>query len=218
MAPVAGPAAAAVALASPQEAHPEHDDFAAQVRRVQDELAESVERAGLARDPYRFVTAAVAHTLGVFPSLLERLEKAVERARQPVDPAALQRLEDAAASGAAKRAAELARAANMRTFLLAGTIAACSVLAAVAGGFWWGQHAQAVTIASTEAGVSAAFRNGPGAAATWLELIQANDGNLVREACAKSTVKAADGRRACAVGLWVDRLPNPPPRTEPISR
>jgi hypothetical protein len=45
-----------------------------------------------------------------------------------------------------------------------------------------------------------------------------NDGNLVREACAKSTVKTADGRRACAVGLWVDLLANPPPRTEPASR
>ena len=214
MAPVGGRAAVPATSASPED----EGGFAEQIRRAQDELGESVERAGLARDPYRFVTGAIAHTLGVFPSLLERLEAAVERARQPVNPAALQRLETAAASGAAKRAAELARAANLRTFLLAGTIAACAVLAAGVGGFWWGRHGQAVAIASTEAGVMAAFRDGPGAAASWLGFMHANDGNLVREACAKSTVKAADGRRACAVGLWVDLLPNPPPRTEPAMR
>ena len=214
MAAVAGQAARAPEPPSPGT-QAEEEDFAAQIRRVQDDLTESVERAGLARDPYRFVTGAMAHALGVFPSLLERLEDAVERARQPVDPAALQRLEQAAATGAAKRAAELARAANRRTLVLAGTITACAVLAAGAGGFWWGRHTQAVAIASTEAGVGAAFRDGPSAAATWLDLMQANDGNLVRDACAKSTVKAPDGRRACAVGFWLDRLPNPPPRTEP---
>ena len=214
MAAVGGRAAVPAAPATPED----EDGFAAQIRQAQTELADSVERAGLARDPYRFVTGAIAHTLGVFPSVLERLEGAVERARQPVDPAALQRLEAAAASGAAKRAAELARAANLRTFLLAGTITAVVVLAAGAGGFWWGRHTQAVEIASTEAGVAAAFRDGPGAAAAWLNFMQANDGNLVRDVCAKSTVKTADGRHACAVGLWVDLLPNPPPRTEPIRR
>jgi hypothetical protein len=113
---------------------------------------------------------------------------------------------------------KLARAANLRTFLLAGTIAAVTALAAGAGGFWWGRHTQALEIASTEAGVAAAFRDVPGAAAAWLNFMQTNDGNLVRDVCAKSTVKTADGRHACGVGLWVDPLPNPPPRTEPIRR
>jgi hypothetical protein len=205
-------------LPAPPAPKPAEDDFAVQIRQLQAELAESVQRGGLARDPYRFVTEALAHTLGVFPSVLDRLEDAVVRARQPVDPAALQRLEDAASSGAAQRAAELARAANLRTFLLAGVIAACAVLAAGAGGFWWGRHAQVEAIASTEAGLTAAFRDGSGAAAFWLAFMQANDGNLVREACAKSTVRAPDGRHACAVALWVDLLPNPPPRTEPTAR
>src|SRR4051812_39690638 len=93
-----------------------------------------------------------------------------------------------------------------------------AVFAAGAGGFWWGRHTQAVEIASTETGIAAAFRDGPGAAAAWLNFMQANDGNLVRDVCAKSTVKTADGRHACAVGLWVDLPPNPPPRTEPIRR
>jgi hypothetical protein len=203
------------ATPAPEQAE---QDFTAQIRQLQDELADSVERGGLARDPYRFVTGALAHTLGVFPSVLDRLEDAVVRARQPVDPAALQRLETAAASGAAKRAAELARASNLRTFLLAGTIAASAVLVAGAGGFWWGRHTQEEAIASTEAGLAAAFRDGPDAAASWLTFMQTNDGNLVREACAKSTVRTPDGRRACAVGLWVDLLPNPPPRTEPTTR
>lgn len=214
MAAVGEQAARPAAPPAPQD----EDGFAAQIRRAQDELAESVERAGLARDPYRFVTAAIAHTLGVFPSVLERLEAAVERARQPVDPASVQRLETAAASGAAKRAAELARAANRRTMLTAVAAVVGALIVTGTGGYWWGYHAQTAAITSTEAGVAAAFRDGPGAAASWLGFMQANDANLIREACAKSTVKAADGRHACAVGLWVDRLPNPPPRTEPASR
>src|SRR4051812_10085870 len=181
----------------------------------------------------RFPLGALAVTLGaqhrlhvdsvrrlraVVAGVEQQMSAAIEVARQPVDPAAIRRLETAAAGGAAKRAAELARAANLRTFLLAGTITAVAVLAAGAGGFWWGRHTQAVEIASTEAGITAAFRDGPGAAAAWLNFMQANDGNLVRDVCAKSTVKTPDGRHPCAVGLWGDLPPNPPPRTEPIRR
>jgi hypothetical protein len=140
------------------------------------------------------------------------------RARQPLDPTALVRLEQAAAKGADRRAAELARAHNRRTVLLAVLTMIATFLVAGAGGFWWGHSAQTAAITSTEAGVSAAFRDGPAAASGWLNLMRANDGNLVREACTASTVKTADGGRACEVGLWVDPPTNPTPRTEPIRR
>ncbi len=87
-----------------------------------------------------------------------------------------------------------------------------------AGGFWWGQRTQAAAITSTEAGVGAAFRDGSDAAEVWLGLMRANDGKQVREACAGSTVTTAGGRRACAIGLWLDRPANPAPRTERAGR
>jgi hypothetical protein len=195
------------------------DEFATQIRQAQDELSESVERAGLARDPYRFVVGAIAHTLGVFPSVLQRLERAVERARQPIDPASLERLEAAAASGAARRAAELARASNLRTFLLAGTITACTLLATGAGGYWWGRHAQVEAIVSTEAGLAAtAFRDGPAAAASWLNLMRSNDVDIMLATCTGKAVVVVDGRRACGLAAWLDPPPNPPPRTRPASK
>ena len=195
------------------------DEFATQVRQAQDELADSVERAGLARDPYRFVAGAIAHTLGVFPAVIHRLERAVERARQPIDPASLERLEAAAASGAARRAADLARASNLRTFLLAGTIAACAVLAAGAGGYWWGRHAQVREIATTEAGLAAAtFQDGPAAAASWLNLMRSNDVATMLATCTGKAVVVVDGRRACGLGAWLDPPSNPPPRMMPASR
>ena len=208
------------AVAQPAPAAAEDgDEFATQIRQAQDELADSVERAGLARDPYRFVAGAIAHTLGVFPSVIQRLERAVERARQPIDPASLGQLEAAAASGAARRAAQLARAANLRTFLLAGTITASTVLAAGAGGFWWGRHAQVVEVASTEAGlVATAFRDGPAAAASWLNLMRANDVETMLATCTGKAVVVVDGRRACGLGAWLDPPLNPPPKTMPASR
>ena len=79
------------------------------------------------------------------------------------------------------------------------------------------RHLAAATIVLVCVGRLGA-QDGPAAASTWLNFMQANDGNLVREACAKSTFKTADGRRACAVGLWVDppTQPAPPYRGPPV--
>jgi hypothetical protein len=194
------------------------DTLETKVRAAQAELQFGIERAGLRDDPFRHPLQALSSMMGLFPDLVEDLTAAIDRARQPLDPAALVRLEQAAAKGADRRAAELARAHNRRTLLLAVVAMIGTFVVAGAGGFWWGHSAQTAAIASTEAGLSAAFRDGPAAASGWLNLMRANDGNLVRDACTASTVKTADGRRACAIGLWVDPPTNPTPRTEPIRR
>lgn len=113
------------------------DPFADLVRQAQDDLAQGVERAGLARDPYRFLMGALSHALGVFPAFVQRLDGAIDHARQPVDPAAvertIERLEKAAARGADLRAADLARAHNRRTLVTYGGAFAVGILVAAGG-------------------------------------------------------------------------------------
>ncbi len=163
------------------------DPFDILVREAQAELAEGVQRAGLARDPYRHLMAALSHALGIFPALVQRLDQVehhgggsidpelravasdikqqlsatLEAARQPADPAVVDRLEKAAARGADRRSVELARAHNLRTLLTYGGAFVAAVVAAAIGGAVWDRNNQVATVRSTEAGVSAAFRDGP---------------------------------------------------------
>lgn len=190
------------------------------IGRLQDDpLADLVEAMAQALGvQHEIHRASVLQSRQASAHLEEQLRAALHEARQPLDPAALVRLEEAAATGADRRAAHLARAHNRRTVLTAVAAVAATLVLTGTGGYWWGQRAQTAAIASTEAGVSAAFRDGPAAAATWLNLMRANDGNLVQEVCAASTVKTADGRRACGLGLWLDVTADPLPRTEPARK
>ena len=206
--------AASSTAAPPAPAAASGDPFVAQVLQAQDELARSVERAGLTRDPYRFVMGALSHSLGLFPAFVQRLDAAIDHARQPIDHAAVERLEAAAASGAARRAGELARAHTLRTVLAGAAVLAGAVLAAAGGGFWWGRSTQAAVVSATEAGVSAAFREGPAAAASWLNLMQSNDPAQALATCAGGALTVVGGRRACAVPLWLD----PPKLSAPGAR
>lgn len=143
---------------------------------------------------------------------MEGMAAAIEEAKGPVDPAGVVRLEQAAATGAARRAAELARAHTWRTIIIVAAVLVGAVVISGAGGYWVGRRSQLVTEADLPA---AAFRDGPAAADTWLNLMRANDGNAVRAACAASTTVTDGGRKACGVGLWVEPPANPGPRTMP---
>ena len=181
-----------------------------QVRDAQEEMARGVERAGLLRDPYRHLMAAQSAALGVFPSVLRGLRAAVEQASQPVDPASVERLAHAAASGAERNAAKLARAHALRTVLVAAGTLAGAVLVAGVGGFAWGYHSASNDWHAVGDGVQrAAFQRGSAAASTWLSLLNANDPTQALAGCTGSAVKVIEGRRACEVPMWLD-----PPRIE----
>ncbi len=188
------------------------DGFEAQIQQAQNELLESVDKAGLGRDPYRFAVGAIAHTLGFFPSIVRKLEAAAEGTRQPVDPDVVNRIEAAAALGADRRAGQLVRARDLRTGIGAAAVFVVSIGAAGAVGYFMGRQSQ---IAVASAAGAAAGRDGPEAAATWLKLMQSNDGRQVARICAETTAKTDSGRRACALGLWVEPPPNVAPRTAP---
>lgn len=184
------------------------DAFTAKVQAAQSELQHGIDRAGLRDDPFRHPMQALSGVLGLFPELVGQLTGAVDQARQPIDPTAVERaverLEKAAARGADLRAAELARAYNRRTLLIYGGAFALGIMAAAGSGFLWGQSLANAAVRQTEQQLALAFRSGPSAAAAWANLMRSNDAGLMLAACTGSAVKVIEERRACSVPLWLD--------------
>ena len=161
---------------------------------------------------------ALSQALGVLPAFMGKLDGAIDHARQPVDPAAIERaverLEQAAVRGADRRAAELAQSRNLRTLLTYGGVLLAAVAVAGRLGFAWGQATANATIYQTEQQLALAFRDGPGAAATWANLMRSNDINMTLAACTGLAVKTIEGRKACNAPIWLDPpVPTTPTRT-----
>ncbi len=96
------------------------DDFAAKVRAAQADIAQGVERAGWRDDPLRHPMAALSTTVGVFPPLVERMEAIAAGMKRPISDDEFNRLQSTIIRGADRRAADLARAHNLRTVLWIG--------------------------------------------------------------------------------------------------
>lgn len=192
--------------------HTPPDTIEARAQAAQAELKVSIDKAGLRDDPFRHPLQALSSVMGLFPDLVREMAAAVEHARQPIDSASVQRLETAAASGAARRAAELARSHTWRTLVIVAGMLVGVSLASGGFGYWAGRHSQLATKAGLEA---AAFRDGPAAADGWLNFMRDNDWNAVWAACTASTVAADGGRKGCGIGLWLQPPVNPGPRTMP---
>ncbi len=184
------------------------DAFTAKVQAAQADLQHGIDRAGLRDDPFRHPLQALSGVLGLFPELVGQLTGAVDQARQPIDPVAVERaverLEKAAARGADQRAAELARSRSYRALFIYGGVLLATALAAVGVGFAWGQASANAAVHQTEQQLALAFRDGPGAAAAWATLMRANDAGLLLAACSGLAVKTLEGRKACNMPVWLD--------------
>jgi len=184
------------------------DTFAAKVQAAQADLQHGIDRAGLRDDPFRHPLQALSGVMGLFPDLVGQLTGAVNHARQPIDPVAVEqavvRLEQAAVRGADRRAAELARSRNRRTLLTYGGVLLAAVAVAGSLGFAWGQAVANATVYQTQQQLVLAFRDGPGAAAIWANLMRSNDANSMLATCTGLAVKTLEGRKACNAPIWLD--------------
>jgi hypothetical protein len=182
------------------------NDFARAVTKAQADVRAAAERAGLRQDPYGQVLEALSTALGLFPQIVQQFEGAVERGRQPLDDATLDRLLRAAVSGADRRAAALARARTGRTAVLASIALVLVGGAGLAGGYWWGRADAFSTYRTTDAGLAAAFRDGPGIATRWLDLMRWNSLPEALKACdrGQAFTDQQSGRRACSLPLWLE--------------
>jgi len=187
-------------------------DFAARVRAAQADIAQGVERAGWRDDPLRHPMAALSTTIGVFPPLVERIEAIAAGMKRPISDDELNRLQATIIRGADRRAADLARAHNLRTLLIYGGAFVTAVVLAAGGGFWLGQAAAADDIQQTDERLALAFRDGPDAAAGWVKLMELNN---LPGALAQCTGPRAftdrTGRKACYLPVYVE----PPTRPVP---
>ena len=151
---------------------------------------------------------ALAQALGVLPAFMGKLDGAIDQARQPVDPVAVEqavmRLEQAAVRGADRRAAELARSRSYRALGIYSGVFLAGVLVALGVGFVWGQTTANAAVHQTEAQLALPFRDGPSAAAIWTNLMRSNDANSMLAACTGLAVKTLEGRKACNMPVWLD--------------
>jgi len=192
------------------------------VANAQAELEHAAVRAGLVNDPLGHVIRAFSTAIGAMRDLsnesVEAVRAVADGARRPMDVDArsdmIKRVVEAAAAGARSEVRTLSRTTMVvAAAAVAGLMGACGLC-----GWVIGSSSHAANVASTEAGVIAAFRDGSDAAAVWLNFMRVNDAAEVRAECAKNTAKAASGRRACGVALWLDLPRNAGPGTAPVSR
>jgi len=100
---------------------------------------------------------------------------------------------------------------KLRTLILAGGAVCVLVLAvfALSYGAGYASGRQDGLIAANT--IAAAMAAGPHAASAWAKLMAANDPVQALAACRKKSVKDAQGRRYCALPVWLD--PPSPPNT-----
>lgn len=207
-------------------------EIAAVVAEAQAKLAEAGNTGAMGRDPYRVALAGLSVTIGVFPTIVRRIEdalsstvvelwKLVQAVRHPlsederailrrevvqaIDQAARERLGDAAES--------VQRAMNLRSLAGVGAVMAVS-LAIVGIAAFFGGRASArleaeMWVAAQRADI--AFSDGRAAALpledakAWLGLIRANP--AIREALSKAQNLRTNpgGQISGAVPMWMPR-------------
>ena len=107
-------------------------------------------------------------------------------------------------------AVEHATRANIKTARVRSLIlCAAGLAAAVIFAGWLGFSAgEATGLAKGEVAaqtINAAMAAGPGAASAWASLMADNDPVQALAACKKAVSVASDGRRFCALPVWLDR-------------
>lgn len=116
-------------------------EFEVAIEAAVAELDRSVMEAGLNDDPLRHPLAALALFLRAQRQLYvddkAAREQQIAASRRPIGDEDMRRLTRAAANGAERRAAELARAANWRTQLLGGIAALVLIGGAFGAGWYW---------------------------------------------------------------------------------
>jgi hypothetical protein len=185
---------------------PELPDAATALRQARAELQAAAEQAALDRDPLAPVLVGLSSSLGALGAVEARLEAA----RPPLD--AKERAELTRQLVQACRA-DFVRAASVqsrRLMLLSGIGAAALLLATLGGGYLWGRSAESAEIRAASGVIRAALSDGSASAQAWADAIRRNDLVGLLGRCQGPAVwTEANGRRACAVPLWLDD-PTPP--------
>jgi hypothetical protein len=196
-----------MAAVEPSEEPSLAPELSAEVGAAQDALRRAVQAAGLANDPTRHALEALATHLGALHHLLAEgtlaLAAQIRRAQRPVSDAGPHWLEQAAGAGAPAR-----RRWRGTALAAAGALFGTALLFG-GGGYLWGRWSALASVRETESGWAAMFRDGPRAAADWLDLATWNDPRQALAQCGSGNTAVQGGRKACRVPLWVEAPPKP---------
>ncbi|RYI35886.1 MAG: hypothetical protein EON48_00585 [Acetobacteraceae bacterium] len=181
-------------------------DPRAAIGRARADLRLAASKAELEGDPLRPVLDAFGASLGAMGDLLDH----TEASRQPMD--AKERADMTRQLVAACRADFVRQAVGQsrRLAVLSGLGAAALLLGALGGGYLWGRSTEAAEVREASGLIRVALSNGSTSARAWSDAIRRNDlvGLLAR--CEGRAVWIdANGRRACAVPLWLEDAPPP---------
>lgn len=180
-----------------------------------DAIMLTLERLGALTDRNARITTEHAAALATALSLARQSANAeTDRFYASLEAAKAETVRDVAYHIA--RSADAALTRRVRVFdrnaaLIAAAVLVGGILAAFAGGYWWGNSSAEAAIRETEAGLQAAFNDGPKAARDWLDLMTWNDPENALAQCSGNAISVQYGRRACMVPLWIEKLPSPPP-------
>lgn len=96
------------------------------------------------------------------------------------------------------------RAIDRRTAVLIALGLVAALCMGAGGGWWVAVTTTRAAIAETEAGLRAAFRDGPETARLWLELMSWNDARTAVIRCRDAgRIREEAGRKACPLWFWV---------------
>lgn len=107
-----------------------------------------------------------------------------------------------------------ARTFERNSILFWASVLVAIIMCAVGSGFQWGHQNAMTGIHETEAGLQAAFANGPADARMWLELMQWNNLRSALVQCNNGNRSSTDSRLECDMPFWIEAphaaLPTPP--------
>lgn len=201
-------------------------------------MREATRHAGILRDdPMMPLLTALANAiryLGARTSQSDRIAdqasrrtlEAIQQARANADAETLRfqaelakteadfirRVGASIASSADEALTRRVRVLDRNSILIAAAVLVGTAGACLGGGYWWGSSNARAGFHETEVRLQAAFSNGPDDAKLWLDLMNWNTISVGLRACSKPGVSAfQDGRRGCAVPLWIEApLPSAP--------
>ena len=175
----------------------------------------TLERLGALTDRNARISTQHAAALDTALSLARQSANAeTERFYASLEAAKAETVRDVAHHIARSADAALTRRVEVfdrNTALIAAAVLVGGILAALGGGYWWGNSSATAAIHEMEAGLQAAFNDGPAAAQDWLNLMTWNDPEKALAQCRGDAVSIQYGRRACMVPLWIEKPVTPPP-------
>ena len=165
-------------------------DLQAKVRAAKEEMTRSIALAGLMHDPLKHPLMAMATMLEVLGAAAGSVQTAVRKPiSTEVEAEMIRRLAQSASSGASQHTADLVKAHNLRTVLIAAGIFVTSIVAASTGGYWWSARQPVDT------NLGQMSRNA-------VAVLQLNNLDAALNEC--TPIPQTSGRRACAVRLWLE--------------